>query len=82
MLYEEPEFRGQKLVLPEGDMELRTPGTKWSPQGIGSLRRVVWVSELEVGDSLECLELKSPRPGAVTHACNAGTLGSQSRWIG
>ncbi|KAL4831197.1 hypothetical protein H8958_008702 [Nasalis larvatus] len=42
VLYEEPEFRGQKLVLPEGDMELRTPGTKWSPQGIGSLRRVVW----------------------------------------
>uniref|UniRef100_A0A2K5XJF1 Crystallin beta-gamma domain containing 2 n=2 Tax=Mandrillus leucophaeus TaxID=9568 RepID=A0A2K5XJF1_MANLE len=42
VLYEEPEFRGQKLVLPEGDMELRTPETKWSPQGIGSLRRVVW----------------------------------------
>ncbi|PNJ20567.1 CRYBG2 isoform 2, partial [Pongo abelii] len=42
VLYEEPEFRGQKLVLPEGDVELRTPGTKWSPQGIGSLRRVVW----------------------------------------
>uniref|UniRef100_A0A2K6UJI8 Crystallin beta-gamma domain containing 2 n=3 Tax=Saimiri boliviensis boliviensis TaxID=39432 RepID=A0A2K6UJI8_SAIBB len=42
VLYEEPEFLGQKLVLPEGDMELRAPGTKWSPQGIGSLRRVVW----------------------------------------
>nr|XP_035164147.2 beta/gamma crystallin domain-containing protein 2 isoform X5 [Callithrix jacchus] len=42
VLYEEPEFLGQKLVLPEGDMELRAPGTKWSPQGIGSLRRVIW----------------------------------------
>ncbi|XP_032156844.1 beta/gamma crystallin domain-containing protein 2 isoform X6 [Sapajus apella] len=42
VLYEEPEFLGQKLVLPEGDMELRAPRTKWSPQGIGSLRRVIW----------------------------------------
>uniref|UniRef100_A0A2K5F2Q8 Beta/gamma crystallin 'Greek key' domain-containing protein n=1 Tax=Aotus nancymaae TaxID=37293 RepID=A0A2K5F2Q8_AOTNA len=42
VLYEEPEFLGRKLVLPEGDMELRAPGTKWSPQGIGSLRRVIW----------------------------------------
>ncbi|KAK2106231.1 Beta/gamma crystallin domain-containing protein 2, partial [Saguinus oedipus] len=42
VLYEEPEFLGQKLVLPEGDVELRAPGTKWSPQGIGSLRRVIW----------------------------------------
>ncbi|KAM9244951.1 beta/gamma crystallin domain-containing protein 2 isoform 1-T1 [Dugong dugon] len=41
VLYEEPEFRGRKLVLPEGDVELRAPGTEWSPKGIGSLRRVV-----------------------------------------
>ncbi|XP_072831161.1 beta/gamma crystallin domain-containing protein 2 isoform X3 [Vicugna pacos] len=41
VLYEEPEFRGQKLVLPEGDVELGAPGPAWSTQGIGSLRRVV-----------------------------------------
>uniref|UniRef100_A0A4X1VN31 Beta/gamma crystallin 'Greek key' domain-containing protein n=1 Tax=Sus scrofa TaxID=9823 RepID=A0A4X1VN31_PIG len=41
VLYEEPEFQGRKLVLPEGDVELRAPGPAWSPQGIGSLRRVV-----------------------------------------
>lgn len=44
VLYEEPEFQGRKLVLPEGDVELRAPGPAWSPQGIGSLRRVVRVS--------------------------------------
>ncbi|XP_007933959.1 beta/gamma crystallin domain-containing protein 2 [Orycteropus afer afer] len=38
VLYEEPEFRGQKLVLPEGDVELQPA---WSSKGIGSLRRVV-----------------------------------------
>ncbi|XP_058160040.1 beta/gamma crystallin domain-containing protein 2 [Dasypus novemcinctus] len=42
VLYEEPEFQGRKLVLPEGDVELRPPGPAWSPRGIGSLRRVVW----------------------------------------
>ncbi|XP_064137577.1 beta/gamma crystallin domain-containing protein 2 isoform X2 [Loxodonta africana] len=41
VLYEEPEFQGRKLVLPEGDVELQAPGTAWSPKGIGSLRRVV-----------------------------------------
>ncbi|XP_004426185.2 PREDICTED: absent in melanoma 1-like protein [Ceratotherium simum simum] len=41
VLYEEPEFQGRKLVLPEGDVELGTPGSAWSTQGIGSLRRVV-----------------------------------------
>ncbi|XP_057556995.1 beta/gamma crystallin domain-containing protein 2 [Hippopotamus amphibius kiboko] len=41
VLYEEPAFRGQKLVLPEGDVELGAPGSAWSTQGIGSLRRVV-----------------------------------------
>ncbi|XP_054939456.1 beta/gamma crystallin domain-containing protein 2 isoform X1 [Physeter macrocephalus] len=41
MLYEEPAFRGQKLVLPEGDVELGALGPAWSTQGIGSLRRVV-----------------------------------------
>nr|XP_015095643.2 beta/gamma crystallin domain-containing protein 2 isoform X3 [Vicugna pacos] len=41
VLYEEPEFRGRKLVLPEGDVELGAPGPAWSTQGIGSLRRVV-----------------------------------------
>ncbi|XP_058533202.1 beta/gamma crystallin domain-containing protein 2 [Ochotona princeps] len=41
VLYEEPEFRGRKLVLPEGDMELRGPEPAWSTHGIGSLRRVV-----------------------------------------
>ncbi|KAM7098211.1 beta/gamma crystallin domain-containing protein 2 isoform 2-T2 [Molossus nigricans] len=42
VLYEEPEFRGRKLVLPEGDVELRASGPAWSIQSIGSLRRVVW----------------------------------------
>uniref|UniRef100_A0A8C6R2R6 Crystallin beta-gamma domain containing 2 n=1 Tax=Nannospalax galili TaxID=1026970 RepID=A0A8C6R2R6_NANGA len=41
MIYEQPEFQGQKLVLPEGDVELRALVSTWSPQGIGSLRRVV-----------------------------------------
>ncbi|XP_062962847.1 beta/gamma crystallin domain-containing protein 2 [Cynocephalus volans] len=41
VLYEEPEFQGQKLVLPEGDVELGATGPAWSTQGIGSLRRVV-----------------------------------------
>ncbi|XP_036991849.2 beta/gamma crystallin domain-containing protein 2-like isoform X1 [Artibeus jamaicensis] len=41
VLYEEPEFQGQKLVLPEGDVELRAWGTTWSLKSIGSLRRVV-----------------------------------------
>ncbi|KAF6108103.1 crystallin beta-gamma domain containing 2 [Phyllostomus discolor] len=41
VLYEEPEFQGQKLVLPEGDVELRASGTAWSLKSIGSLRRVV-----------------------------------------
>ncbi|XP_066126118.1 beta/gamma crystallin domain-containing protein 2 [Saccopteryx bilineata] len=41
VLYEKPEFRGQKLVLPEGDVELRASGSAWSIQSIGSLRRVV-----------------------------------------
>ncbi|XP_017202053.3 beta/gamma crystallin domain-containing protein 2 isoform X1 [Oryctolagus cuniculus] len=41
VLYEEPEFRGRKLVLPEGDVELRAPEPAWSTHGIGSLRRVV-----------------------------------------
>nr|XP_020014288.1 absent in melanoma 1-like protein [Castor canadensis] len=39
MLYEQPEFQGRKLVLPEGDLELRAPA--WTTEGIGSLRRVV-----------------------------------------
>ncbi|XP_072465559.1 beta/gamma crystallin domain-containing protein 2 isoform X2 [Notamacropus eugenii] len=41
MLYEKPGFQGQKLVLPEGDMELRVSGTAWSPVTIGSLRRII-----------------------------------------
>ncbi|CAK6440796.1 unnamed protein product [Pipistrellus nathusii] len=41
VLYEEPEFRGRKLVLPEGDVDLRDEGPAWSIQSIGSLRRVV-----------------------------------------
>ncbi|XP_006924450.1 beta/gamma crystallin domain-containing protein 2 [Pteropus alecto] len=41
LLYEEPEFRGQKLILPEGDVELGASGPAWSTQGIGSLRRAV-----------------------------------------
>ncbi|XP_016075000.1 PREDICTED: absent in melanoma 1-like protein [Miniopterus natalensis] len=41
VLYEEPEFQGRKLVLPEGDVELRASGPAWSIQSIGSLRRVV-----------------------------------------
>ncbi|XP_048206536.1 beta/gamma crystallin domain-containing protein 2 isoform X2 [Perognathus longimembris pacificus] len=39
MLYEHPEFQGRKLVLSEGDLELRAPA--WATQGIGSLRRIV-----------------------------------------
>lgn len=49
VLYEEPEFRGQKLVLPEGDVELRAAGPAWSTHSIGSLRRVVRVSGLGLG---------------------------------
>ncbi|XP_043765278.1 beta/gamma crystallin domain-containing protein 2 isoform X2 [Cervus elaphus] len=41
MLHEQPAFQGRKLVLPQGDTELGAPGTSWSTQGIGSLRRVV-----------------------------------------
>ncbi|XP_054996570.1 beta/gamma crystallin domain-containing protein 2 [Sorex araneus] len=41
VLYEEPEFQGQKLVLPEGEVELRALGSAWRTQGIGSLRRGV-----------------------------------------
>uniref|UniRef100_A0A8C9M8H0 Beta/gamma crystallin 'Greek key' domain-containing protein n=1 Tax=Panthera tigris altaica TaxID=74533 RepID=A0A8C9M8H0_PANTA len=41
VLYEEPEFRGRKLVLPEGDLELGALSPAWSKQGIGSLRQVV-----------------------------------------
>ncbi|KAM6174099.1 beta/gamma crystallin domain-containing protein 2 [Erethizon dorsatum] len=41
VLYEQPEFQGQKLVLPEGDVELRALRPAWSTQGIGSLKRVV-----------------------------------------
>ncbi|XP_006862446.1 PREDICTED: absent in melanoma 1 protein-like [Chrysochloris asiatica] len=41
VLYEKPEFQGQKLVLPEGDVELRGSELAWSPKVIGSLRRVV-----------------------------------------
>ncbi|XP_043852105.1 beta/gamma crystallin domain-containing protein 2 [Dromiciops gliroides] len=41
LLYEKAGFQGQKLVLPEGDMELRVSGTAWSPLTIGSLRRIV-----------------------------------------
>ncbi|XP_027631944.1 beta/gamma crystallin domain-containing protein 2 [Tupaia chinensis] len=42
VLYEEPDFRGQKLALPEGDVELRGLGPAWRPRDIGSLRRAVW----------------------------------------
>ncbi|XP_028615787.1 beta/gamma crystallin domain-containing protein 2 isoform X3 [Grammomys surdaster] len=42
ILYEQPEFRGQKLLLPEGDVELRALASAWCLQGIGSLKRAVW----------------------------------------
>lgn len=41
VLHEQPAFQGRKLVLPQGDTELGAPGSAWSTQGIGSLRRVV-----------------------------------------
>ncbi|MEJ1282299.1 crystallin beta-gamma domain containing 2 [Cricetulus griseus] len=41
ILYEQPEFQGEKLVLPEGDVELRALASTWSTRGIGSLRRAV-----------------------------------------
>lgn len=41
VLYEEPEFRGQKLVLLEGEVELRALGSAWKTQGVGSLKRGV-----------------------------------------
>lgn len=44
VLYEKPEFQGQKLVLPEGEVELRALGSAWKTQGVGSLRRGVRVS--------------------------------------
>lgn len=49
VMYGEPEFRGRKLVLPEGDVELGASGSGRSTQGIGSLRRVVRVSGLGWG---------------------------------
>lgn len=66
LLYEEPDFLGQKLVLPEGDAELGASGPAWSTQGIGSLRRVVRVSRPGSGKNvalstlgLRLLELES-----------------------
>ncbi|XP_057640719.1 beta/gamma crystallin domain-containing protein 2 [Chionomys nivalis] len=41
ILYEQPEFQGQKVVLPEGDVDISTLASTWSTQGIGSLRRAV-----------------------------------------
>nr|XP_004657544.2 LOW QUALITY PROTEIN: beta/gamma crystallin domain-containing protein 2 [Jaculus jaculus] len=41
VLYEQPEFQGRKLFLPEGDVDFRALTSAWSNQGIGSLRRVV-----------------------------------------
>ncbi|XP_003799842.3 beta/gamma crystallin domain-containing protein 2 [Otolemur garnettii] len=41
VLYEKPQFQGQKMVLPEGDVDLRAPGPTWTTHGFGSLRRVV-----------------------------------------
>ncbi|CAH7436317.1 beta/gamma crystallin domain-containing protein 2 [Phodopus roborovskii] len=41
ILYEQPEFQGEKLALPEGDVELRALASTWSTRGIGSLRRAV-----------------------------------------
>lgn len=61
VLYEEPAFRGQKLVLPEGDVELGALGPAWSTQGIGSLRRVVRVSGWVWGTRF-CPSTLSPRP--------------------
>ncbi|XP_023558863.1 beta/gamma crystallin domain-containing protein 2 isoform X2 [Octodon degus] len=40
-LYEQPEFQGRKLVLPEGDVELKALRPAWSTAGIGSLRQIV-----------------------------------------
>uniref|UniRef100_A0A6I8P412 Beta/gamma crystallin 'Greek key' domain-containing protein n=1 Tax=Ornithorhynchus anatinus TaxID=9258 RepID=A0A6I8P412_ORNAN len=41
VMYEEPQFRGRKLALVEGDVELAEPWGPRSPARIGSLRRVV-----------------------------------------
>ncbi|XP_051027591.1 beta/gamma crystallin domain-containing protein 2 [Acomys russatus] len=41
ILYEQPEFQGQKLLLPEGDVELRALASSWSTRAIGSLKRAV-----------------------------------------
>ncbi|XP_053433015.1 beta/gamma crystallin domain-containing protein 2 isoform X2 [Nycticebus coucang] len=41
VLYQKPQFQGQKMVLPEGDVDLRAPGPTWTTHGFGSLRRVV-----------------------------------------
>ncbi|XP_044524672.1 beta/gamma crystallin domain-containing protein 2 [Gracilinanus agilis] len=41
MLYEKPGFQGQKLVLPEGDLELGASGAVWSSGAVGSLQRTV-----------------------------------------
>eukprot|EP00069_Balaena_mysticetus_P016356 bmy_02020T0 len=60
VLYEEPAFQGQKLVLPEGDVELGALGPAWSTQGIGSLRRVVRVQLLERTLS-RCVQLERAR---------------------
>ncbi|KFO37704.1 Absent in melanoma 1-like protein [Fukomys damarensis] len=42
VLYEQPKFQGRKLVLPEGDMDLRALQPAWNTRGIGSLRLAVW----------------------------------------
>ncbi|XP_051844103.1 beta/gamma crystallin domain-containing protein 2 isoform X4 [Antechinus flavipes] len=41
LLYEKPGFQGQKLVLPEGNTELRMSGPAGAPVTVGSLRRIV-----------------------------------------
>lgn len=71
VLYEEPGFRGRKLVLPEGDVELRAGGPAWSLQSLGSLRRVVRVSGLGLGAR------RCGFPGAL--GCEEGALGGCRR---
>lgn len=79
VLYEEPEFRGRKLVLPEGDVDLRAAGPAWSTQSIGSLRRVVRVSGL--GWGARCRPV-SPGPRAARGSWNLPDRDPSSYWVG
>ena len=79
VLHEQPGFQGQKLVLPQGDTELGAPGSAWSTQGIGSLRRVVRVSGWVWGTRCCLIYPKSQALRRKTETPRAGISGRDHR---